>query len=46
MPLAAVADVVGAPVGTIKSRIHHATRALRSALEADGRAGFPEEWPA
>ena len=42
LPLAAVADVVEAPVGTIKSRLHHATRALRSALEADDRAEILE----
>lgn len=45
MPLAAVADAVGAPVGTVKSRIHHATRALRSALDADSRVQVREERP-
>jgi RNA polymerase sigma-70 factor (ECF subfamily) len=34
---AEIADVVGVPVGTAKSRLHYATEAMRSALEADGR---------
>jgi RNA polymerase sigma-70 factor (ECF subfamily) len=38
MPLDRIADVVGIPVGTAHSRLHHAMRALRSALEADSRA--------
>jgi RNA polymerase sigma-70 factor (ECF subfamily) len=32
-----VADATGVPLGTVKSRIHHAVRALRAALEADAR---------
>jgi RNA polymerase sigma-70 factor (ECF subfamily) len=28
-----IAAVVGCPVGTVRSRIHHAKRALRAALE-------------
>ena len=32
-----VADVVGIPTGTAKSRIHYATEALRAALDADAR---------
>ena len=35
-----VADAMGVPVGTAKSRIHYATEALRAALEADLR-GLP-----
>ncbi len=46
MPLAAIADAAGVPVGTVKSRLHHATRALRASLEADSRPHVPEEWPA
>lgn len=38
LPAAEVADVVGIPVGTAKSRIHYATEALRAALDADARA--------
>jgi RNA polymerase sigma-70 factor (ECF subfamily) len=37
LPAADVADVVGIPIGTAKSRIHYATEALRAALEADAR---------
>ena len=33
-----IAEMLGIPVGTAKSRIHYATEALRAALEADGRA--------
>jgi RNA polymerase sigma-70 factor (ECF subfamily) len=43
MPLAAIADTVGAPVGTVKSRLHNATRALKSAIDADSRVTVPEE---
>ena len=32
-----VADVIGVPVGTIRSRLHHAMRGLRAALDADAR---------
>jgi RNA polymerase sigma-70 factor (ECF subfamily) len=32
-----VAEILGVPVGTIKSRIHYATEALRAALESDAR---------
>ncbi|MGH2392956.1 MAG: RNA polymerase sigma factor [Candidatus Limnocylindria bacterium] len=32
-----VADATGVPLGTVKSRLNHATRALRAALEADAR---------
>jgi RNA polymerase sigma-70 factor (ECF subfamily) len=35
LPLAAIAEVVGVPVGTVKSRLHYATRSLRAALEAE-----------
>jgi DNA-directed RNA polymerase specialized sigma24 family protein len=32
-----VAERLGIPVGTAKSRLHHATSALRASLEADAR---------
>jgi|RhiMethySRZTD1v2_1073278.scaffolds.fasta_scaffold360925_2 RNA polymerase sigma factor (sigma-70 family) len=32
-----VADILGVPVGTAKSRIHYAMEVLRSAIEADDR---------
>lgn len=37
LSLPEVADAVGVPLGTVKSRVHHATQALRAALEADAR---------
>jgi RNA polymerase sigma-70 factor (ECF subfamily) len=37
MPLVAVAETLGIPDGTARSRLHYATRALRAAFEA-GRA--------
>ncbi|MFL5681187.1 MAG: RNA polymerase sigma factor [Chloroflexota bacterium] len=38
LSLAEIADTLGIPAGTVASRLHYATRALRAALEADGRA--------
>ena len=35
MPLASIAEVAGVPVGTVKSRLHYATRILREALAVD-----------
>lgn len=43
LSLAEIADVLGIPVGTAGSRIHHASRALRAALDADDRTGSPKE---
>ncbi len=37
LPLDRVADILGIPVGTAHSRLHHAMRGLRAALEADAR---------
>ena len=37
MPLDQVADSLGVPIGTVRSRLHHAMRGLRAALEADAR---------
>jgi RNA polymerase sigma factor (sigma-70 family) len=39
LPLTEVAGIMGIPEGTVRSRLHYAISALRSALEADGRAG-------
>jgi len=36
-PLTEIADIVGIPVGTVKSRLHHATRILRAAIVADSQ---------
>ena len=38
LTLTEVADRLGIPVGTAKSRLHHATSALRASLEADARS--------
>jgi RNA polymerase sigma-70 factor (ECF subfamily) len=35
MPLASIAEVAGVPLGTVKSRLHYATRILRAALATD-----------
>ena len=40
---AEVADTLGIPAGTAASRIHHAQRALRAALEADARVAAGKE---
>ena len=37
LTVADVADAMRVPLGTGKSRLHHAERALRAALEADAR---------
>lgn len=36
MPLEDIADVVGRPIGTVKSRLHYAKRALHDVLKRDG----------
>jgi RNA polymerase sigma-70 factor (ECF subfamily) len=33
-----IASTLDIPVGTVKSRLHHALRALRAALDSDARA--------
>jgi RNA polymerase sigma-70 factor, ECF subfamily len=38
LSISEVAIRTGLPVGTAKSRLHHATRALRASIEADARA--------
>jgi RNA polymerase sigma-70 factor (ECF subfamily) len=42
LPLDRVADMLGIPVGTAHSRLHHAMRALRAALDADARPTIRE----
>jgi RNA polymerase sigma-70 factor, ECF subfamily len=37
LSLPEIADHLGIPLGTAKSRLHHATAALRASLEADSR---------
>ena len=40
-----MADAIGIPVGTVRSRLHGARGAMRAALEADARPATGE-WPA
>lgn len=35
--LSEIAEILGIPVGTARSRLHHAHRAMRAALDADSR---------
>jgi RNA polymerase sigma-70 factor (ECF subfamily) len=42
LPLDRVAEIVGIPAGTAHSRLHHAMRALRAALDAESRAAARE----
>ena len=37
LPLDRIAEILGIPVGTAHSRLHHAMRAMRAALDADLR---------
>ena len=43
LSLAEIADVLGIPIGTAGSRLHHASRALRAAIDADDRTIDPKE---
>lgn len=43
LPLTEVAEILGIPAGTARSRLHHATRRLRVALEADATVSAPTE---
>lgn len=40
LTLAEVGDRLDIPIGTVKSRLHHATNALRAALDADARTAL------
>ena len=42
LPLETVADVLGVPIGTVRSRLLHAMRGLRAALDADARPARQE----
>jgi len=37
LSLEAIAEILGVPIGTVRSRLHHAMRGLRAALDADAR---------
>jgi len=41
LPLVEIAETLGIPAGTARSRLHYATRALRTAMEAD--TAYPAE---
>ena len=41
-PVVEIADIVGVPLGTVKSRLHHATRTLRAAIVADSQVESTE----
>jgi RNA polymerase sigma-70 factor (ECF subfamily) len=41
MPLVEIAQLLGIPDGTARSRLHHATRALRAAIESDMAVAVP-----
>ena len=44
LPLETVAETLGVPIGTVRSRLFHAMRGLRAALEADLRPRLKEAW--
>jgi len=37
LPLAEIAEILGIPIGTVGSRLHHAARRLRAALDEDAQ---------
>ena len=45
LPLDQVAEILGVPIGTVRSRLFHAMRGLRAALEADARPALREVAP-
>ena len=42
LTLPEIADELGVPLGTVKSRMHYATETLRAALDADARTGHTD----
>lgn len=42
LPLTEIAETLGIPAGTARSRLHYATRVLRAAVEADAAPVAPE----
>ena len=46
LPLGEIAEILGVPYGTVGSRLHHATRALRAAIEAGDRVTVTGGQPA
>ena len=45
LPLENVAETLGVPIGTVRSRLHYAMRGLRAALDADARPARQEAVP-
>jgi len=43
LPFQDIAELLGIPIGTAKSRAHYATEILRAALEADARTDVPRK---
>jgi RNA polymerase sigma-70 factor (ECF subfamily) len=43
LPLPEVAVRIGIPLGTVKSRMYHAKRALRASLDAESRTPTSQE---
>jgi RNA polymerase sigma-70 factor (ECF subfamily) len=46
LALGEIAEILGVPYGTVGSRLHHATRALRAAMDAGERSALIEGQPA
>jgi RNA polymerase sigma-70 factor, ECF subfamily len=46
LPLGEIAEILGVPYGTVGSRLYHATRALRAAVNAGDRSTALEGQPA
>ena len=42
IPAERVAQILDVPIGTVHSRLHHAMRAMRAALDADARPAATE----
>ncbi len=45
LTLPQIAGVLGVPIGTVRSRLHYARRAMRAALEADARPALTGSQP-